>query len=109
MQAMSTRFTAAQAAVLLREIVAGGRTIRLREARRPWVQVAVGECEFVAGDARLSFFADSATLDHLSFVRLEDGRSATFTDWLGSEGVNPLDLLDEGERLALEHRLHDAR
>ncbi len=103
------RLSAAEAAALLRDIAGGQRTIRLRDPRRPWVQIAVGECEIVAGDAQLVFFADCATLDHLVGARLVDGRNGAYGDWLVGDGVNPLDLLDESERIELEQRLHEAR
>lgn len=106
---MSDRVTAAEAAALLREIVEGARRLRLHDPRRPWVQIAVGECTVAAGDAQLVFYADSATLDHLVRVRLADGRGASFTDWMREGEENPLALLDEGERFELEQRLHQAQ
>jgi hypothetical protein len=54
------------------------------------------------------FFADSASLDHVAAMRLADGRSGAFADWLVNDGLNPLDLLDDTERVELEHRLHEA-
>ncbi|HEY0877340.1 MAG TPA: hypothetical protein VGE10_02715 [Zeimonas sp.] len=106
---MSERLGADEAAALLREIVDGRRTLRLRDARRPWVQIAVGECVVEAGGAELVFFADSATLDHLVSARLADGRRGRFDDWLMTDGANPLDLLDDGERHEIEQQLHEAR
>ncbi|RPH65504.1 MAG: hypothetical protein EHM83_06235 [Burkholderiales bacterium] len=105
---MNSRLTAADAAALLREILAEARELRLRDARRPWVRIAVGECAVLAGDAQVAFFADSASLDHVAAMRLADGREGAFADWLSHDGVNPLDLLDEAERTELEHRLHAA-
>ena len=106
---MSERLDAAETVALLREIVDGRRSLRLRDARRPWVQIAVGECTVDAGGAELVFFADSATLDHLVAVRLSDGRRGRFEDWLLVDGANPLDLLDDGERHEIEQQLHQAR
>ena len=106
---MSRRLSAAETAALLREVVDGRRTLRLRDARRPWVQIAVGECVVDAGGDELVFFADSATLDHLVAARLADGRHGRFDDWLMTDGANPLDLLDDGERHEIEQRLHEAR
>jgi len=105
---MSSRLTAADAAALLKEILAGARGLRLRDAKRPWVRIAVGECPVAAGDAQLVFFADSASLDHVAAMRLADGRHGAYADWLLNDGLNPLDLLDETERIELEHRLHEA-
>ncbi|GMV02195.1 MAG: hypothetical protein KJZ98_11050 [Burkholderiaceae bacterium] len=105
---MSARLPAAEAAALLREIVAGQRGLRLRDARRPWVRIAVGECPVLAGDAQLVFFADSAALDHVVALSLPDGRGGAFADWLLNDGLNPLDLLDDAERVELEHRLNEA-
>lgn len=106
---MSANVSAAESAALLREIVDGARELRLHDPRRPWVQIAVGECAIVAGDAQLVFYADSATLDHVVRVRLADGRGSSFTDWMREGEENPLDLLDEGERFELEQRLHQAQ
>lgn len=100
--------TAAQAAAILREIIDGGRSLRLAEPRRPWVQVAVGEVACDAGGWRLVFFADSASLDHLASLTAPDGETTTFEQWLGRDGTNPVDLLDDSERLALEHLLTEA-
>ena len=105
---MSDRLTAVEAAALLKEILAGARGLRLRDAKRPWVRIAVGECAVTAGDAQIVFFADSASLDHVAAMRLADGRGGAFADWLLHDGTNPLDLLDESERIELEHRLHEA-
>jgi hypothetical protein len=105
---MNARVSAAEAAALLREIVAGERGLRLRDARRPWVRIAVGECPVSAGDAQLVFFADSAALDHVVALSLPDGRGGAFADWLLNDGLNPLDLLDDAERVELEHCLNEA-
>ena len=105
---MNPRLTAAAAAALLREVLAGARALRLRDAKRPWTRIAVGECPVVAGDAQVVFFADSASLDHVAAMRLADGRGGAFADWLLNDGLNPLDLLDDTERVELEHRLHEA-
>lgn len=106
---MSVPLGAEEAAALLREIVDGKRALRLRDPGRPWVQIAVGECVVYAGGDELVFFADSSTLDHLVVARLADGRCGRFEDWLMSDGANPLDLLDDGERHEIEQRLHQAR
>ncbi len=106
---MSGRLGAEEAAALLREIVEGKRALRLLDARRPWVQIAVGECAVDAGGAQLVFFSDSATLDRLVSARLADGRVGRFEDWLMADGSNPLDLLDDGERHEIEQQLHAAR
>lgn len=100
--------TAVQAAAILREILEGSRPLRLAEPRRPWVQVAVGEVACDAGGYRLVFFADSATLDHLASLTPPGGEATTFEQWLGREGTNPVDLLDDPERIALEHLLTEA-
>jgi len=105
---MTERLDAAETAALLREIADGRRTLRLRDARRPWVQIAVGECTVDAGGVELVFFADSATLDHLVAARAPDGRRGRFEDWLMNDGANPLDLLDDGERHEIEQQLHEA-
>jgi len=106
---MTGRLDAAETVALLREIVDGKRALRLRDARRPWVQIAVGECTVDAGGVELVFFADSATLDHLVAARAPDGRRGCFEDWLMNDGANPLDLLDDGERHEIEQQLHEAQ
>jgi len=98
---------AADAAKVLREILAGARAARPVDTRRSFVSVAVGEWAVRAGDADLVFFVDSASLDHLARMRLADGREAGFVDWLARDGENPLRLIDEGEQLELEHLLRE--
>jgi len=105
--ASSARLSCSQAAALLRQIIDGRLALRLKNPRRPWVQVAVGECEMVAGDTEFVFFADSATLDHLVRASGPSGAPGEFGQWL-AEGGNPVDLLDDGERLELEHILNQA-
>jgi hypothetical protein len=100
--------TAAEAAAVLRDVVDGRRPLRLKDPRRPWAQVAVGEVGFVAGDADLVFFSDSASLDHLASIRVAAARPTSFEDWLRAESSNPVDLLDDGERHALEQMLFAA-
>jgi len=97
----------AEAAALIRELLAGTRALRRAGTGRPLVLVAVGEWAVEAGDATIVFFVDSASLDHVARVRLSDGREAGFTDWLSRDGSNPLELLDEGELAELEQRLHE--
>ena len=97
----------AAVAALLRELLSAIRPLRLAD-RRPWVQVAVGEVRFESDGIELVFFSDSATLDHLVSLRVPDGTRAGFTDWLASDGNNPIDLLDDSERLELEQRLLEA-
>jgi len=106
---VSERLDAAETATLLREVVDGKRALRLRDARRPWVQIAVGECAVDAGGVEFVFFADCATLDYLVAARLPGGRRGGFEDWLMNDGANPLDLLDDGERHEIEQQLHEAR
>ena len=108
-QAPATRsVTSADAAAILREIADGRRGLRLLDPRRPWVQVAVGEVSYQAGDCRIVFFSDSATLDHVVSLATEGGESIGFEQWLMRDGSNPVDLLDDSDRLALEQRLAEA-
>jgi hypothetical protein len=99
--------TSAQAASLLREVLSAIRPLRLAD-RRSWIQVAVGEVRFESEGIELVFYSDSATLDHLVSLRMPDGSRAGFTDWLASDGNNPVDLLDDSERHELEQRLLEA-
>jgi len=96
---------AAEAASLLRAIVAGELGLR-PTGRRPFVSVAVGEWGVVAGDAEIVFFVDSASLDHVVRITAADGRQAGFGDWLQHDGENPLELIDDSERLELERLLY---
>ncbi len=97
---------AAEAARVLREIVQGTRALVPADPRRAWGRVAVGEVEYRAGDARCTFFADHATLDHLAAIALADGRRGGFADWMREDGSNPVDLLAPTERDALEQLLY---
>jgi hypothetical protein len=97
--------TAAQVAEVLRELIDAKRPIRLVDPRRPWVQVAVGEVAFQSGDLGLVFYADSASLDHVVSVQRAGGEKTGFADWLRREGADPVALLDDSERVALEQVL----
>ncbi len=105
---MNPRLTAAAAAALLRRSSPERTRCGCAMRSASWTRIAVGECPVVAGDAQVVFFADSASLDHVAAMRLADGRSGAFADWLVNDGLNPLDLLDDTERVELEHRLHEA-
>jgi len=96
---------AADAAAVLRAILDGEHALRAL-GRRPLVSVAVGEWSVSAGDAEIVFYIDTASLDHVARMRTADGREAAFADWLARDGSNPLDLLDENDRFALEQLLH---
>ncbi len=96
---------AAQVAAVLRELIDGKREIRLADPRRPWVQVAVGEVVFVSGDLTLVLYADSASLEHVVSARPAGGETSTYEQWLMRDGGNPIELLDDSERVALEQVL----
>jgi len=104
---VSSHLPAAEAAVVIRELLAGTRAMRRAGTGRPLVSVAVGEWAVEAGDATIVFFVDSASLDHVARIRLSDGREAGFADWLSRDGGNPLELLDDAELVELEQRLHE--
>ena len=110
--------TAAQVAEVLRELIDAKREIRLVDPRRPWVQVAVGEVAFQSGDLGLvfyadsasldtscRFYADSASLDHVVSVQRAGGEKTGLIDWLRQDGSDPVALLDDSERVALEQVL----
>ncbi len=97
--------TAAEVAEVLRELIDAKRPIRLVDPRRPWVQVAVGEVAFKSGELVLVLFADSASLDHVVSVEGAGGEKTSFADWLRRDGSNPVALLDDSERVALEQVL----
>jgi hypothetical protein len=98
------------AARVLREVLAGERRAQLSGAGvgRPLNSVAVGEWPLQAGDAYLVFFVDDASLAHLVTMQLGDGRAGSFETWFARDSANPLELLEEDERLALEQRLREA-
>ena len=99
---------AAEAAAVLREVMEGTRPVRPAGRGRGLISVAVGEWNALAGDTEIAFFITHASLDYVFRMRDAAGREAGFTDWLARDGSNPLDLLDDDERLALELRLRDA-
>ncbi|MFP5405560.1 MAG: hypothetical protein ACLGHY_04220 [Gammaproteobacteria bacterium] len=99
---------AAEAAAVLREVLEGTRSAQPAGAQRALISVAVGEWTVLAGDVEIVFFINNASLDYISRMRGPHERQAGFTDWLARDGSNPLDLLDEDERLALETRLRNA-
>jgi hypothetical protein len=95
-------------AAVLREVLEGRLATRPSGARRALESVAVGEWPVLAGDAEIVFFVSNGSLDYISRMRFSDRREAGFTDWIAHEESNPLDLLDEDVRLALEQQLHGA-
>ena len=104
----ASHLPAEEAAAVLREVLEGRRATRPGGARRALMSVAVGEWSVLAGDAEVVFFVSNGSLDYISRMQFSDHREAGFTDWIAHEESNPLDLLDEGERLALEQQLHGA-
>ena len=99
---------AADVATLLREVLDGARPLRVSRSGRRWLEVAVGEVTVVAGDAELTFFADSACVDHLVRVVQQGEARGDFAGWLRADGVNPIDLLTDQERVELERLLQEA-
>ena len=97
--------TATEVAEVLRELIDAKRPIRLVDPRRPWVQVAVGEVAFECGDLTLVMYADSASLDHVVSVRRASGELTGYAEWITREGADPVELLDDSERVALEQLL----
>ncbi|MCL4747443.1 MAG: hypothetical protein KJZ83_18810 [Burkholderiaceae bacterium] len=96
---------AGQLAAVLRDLIDGKREIRLKDPRRPWVQVAVGEVAFVSGDLTLVLYADCASLEHVVSAQPAGGEASTYEHWLMRDGANPVELLDDSERVALEQVL----
>jgi len=99
----------AEAAVILREILAGIRRIVPVDPRRVWHMTAFGPVGVIADGWRCVFHAEDGSLDRLESVRAPDGRQAHWTRWFAAGSENPLQLLDEGEQQELEIRLRECR
>ncbi len=91
---------------MLREVLEGTRDAHPAAARRGLVSVAVGEWAVLADGVEIVFFITNGSLDYVAKMRFADQREAGFTDWIACDESNPLDLLADDERQALEHRLH---
>ena len=98
-----------EAAVVLREILAGIRPLVPVDARRVWAMTAFGPVGVFADGWRCVFHAEDGSLDRLESIRAPDGREGHWTRWFTTGHDNPLLLLDEGERQELEIRLRECR
>ncbi len=98
-----------EAAVVLREILAGIRPLRPVDPRRLWSQTAIGPVGVATGGWQCVFHALDGSLDRLDSIRSDDGREGHWTRWLAQGSDNPLHLLDEGEQQELEYRLRECR
>jgi hypothetical protein len=102
--------TPAEAATVLREILAGIRALVPVDRRRVWAMTAFGPVGVVAGGGwRCVFHADDGSLDRLESIHSPDGREGHWTRWLAAGSDNPLHLLDDGEQQELEIRLRECR
>ena len=101
--------TPAEAATVLREILAGIRPLRPVDPRRVWAMTAAGPVAVMADGWRCVFHADDGSLDRLDAIRCSDGREGHWTRWLAQGSDNPLHLLDPGEQQELEIRLRECR
>ena len=101
--------TPAEAATVLREILAGVRPAVPVDPRRVWAMTAWGPVGILAEGWRCVFHAEDGSLDRLESIRAPDGREGHWTRWFAAGHDNPLLLLDEGEQQELEIRLRDCR
>ena len=101
--------TPAEAATVLREILAGIRPLSPVDPRRVWSMTAVGPVALMADGWRCVFHADDGSLDRLDSIRSADGREGHWTRWLAEGSDNPLHLLDAGEQQELEIHLRECR
>lgn len=99
-----------EAAIVLREILAGIRPLVPVDRRRVWAMTAFGPVGVVAeGGWRCVFHAEDGSLERLEAIRAPDGREGHWTRWFTAGSDNPLSLLDEGEQQELEIRLRECR
>lgn len=99
--------TAAEAATVLREILAGIRPLSPVDPRRIWSMTAFGPVAVMADGWGCVFQAQDGSLDRLDAIRSADGREGHWTRWLAVGSDNPLHLLDDGEQQELEIRLRE--
>ena len=99
-----------EAAVVLREILAGIRPLAPVDPRRVWAMTAFGPVGVIAeGGWRCVFQAEEGSLERLEAIRSPDGREGHWTRWFTAGSDNPVRLLDEGEQQELETRLRECR
>jgi hypothetical protein len=102
--------TPEEAAVVLREVLAGIRPLVPVDARRVWAMTAFGPVGVLAeGGWRCVFHAEDGSLERLESIRAPDGREGHWTRWFAAGHVNALLLLDDGEQQELEIRLRECR
>ena len=106
---MALEVSPAEAATVLREILAGIRPLKPVDPRRIWSMTAVGPVAVMADGWRCVFQADDGSLDRLDAIRAGDGREGHWTRWLSQGSDNPLHLLDSAEQQELELRLRECR
>ena len=99
--------TPAEAATVLREILAGIRPLSPVDSRRIWSMTASGPVAVIADGWRCVFQAQDGSLDRLDAIRSADGREGHWTQWLAEGSDNPLHLLDGSEQQELELRLRE--
>jgi hypothetical protein len=101
--------TPAEAASVLREILAGIRPLAPLDPRRSWSTTAWGPFTVLADGWRCVFHVEDGSIDRLDAIRSADGREGSWTRWFTDGNENPLMLLDDGERQELEIRLQACR
>jgi len=107
--AQGEEVSSADAASVLREILAGLRPLLPVDPRRIWSMTAFGPVGVHANGWRCVFHAEDGSLDRLESIRAPDGREGHWTRWFAAGIDNPLLLLDEGEQQELEMRLRECR
>ncbi|MHD0650911.1 DUF7693 family protein [Pseudomonas aeruginosa] len=96
-----------EVAELLRDVIQGRASISLATPGGTWSTTYAGVVPFRAAGYTVAFFNDCDTLDYCQFAESPDGRRGEFEAWYAA-GEEPIDLLTEPERLALEQLLSDA-
>lgn len=101
---MKTPLSGHEVTSLLRSVLAGQVNLRARTPTQNWGNTYCGIVEFEADGWTLCIFNDCGSLDYCDSARAPDGRIGTFQAWFDAN-EEPIDLLSEAEKDALEHQL----
>lgn len=93
---------------VLRKAIAGQLVVELGIPSVTWDQVYSGIVPFRFEGWQISFFNDCDELDYCEAAIAPDGRSGAFLTW-DSASEEPVSLLSDSERQALEHMLKAVR
>ena len=96
---MTTAVKGEEVAEVLRKVIRGEVPIRLANPALTWNWVWCGNCEFLIGDWRMTFFNDCGELDYTDHVVAPDGRKTDYDDFY--EAGDGVELLSDEERACL--------